>query len=104
MPSYKPKVQILLTEEYHQKFKSLCEAERRSDSVMGALMIEKYIKDYEAEHGEIVIREPAKPEMRIPLLDPYHLGVKTGEMAADIVIDQVKKRKAKKQEPTERPG
>ena len=42
--------------------------------------------------------------MRIPLLDPYHLGVKAGETAADIVIDQVKKRKGKKQEAPEKPG
>lgn len=63
MPSYKPKVQILLTEEYHQKFKSLCDTERRSDSVMGALMIEKYINDYEKMHGEIAIAEkPTRKE------------------------------------------
>lgn len=62
MPSYKPKVQILLTTEYHEKFKALCEKERRSDSVMGAIMIEKYINDYEAEHGEIPIRETTRKE------------------------------------------
>ena len=55
MPSYKPKVQILLDQEYHDKFKTLCKRERRSDSIMGAIMIEKYIDDYEKEHGEIIL-------------------------------------------------
>lgn len=59
MPSYKPKVQVLLTQEYHEKFKVLCEKERRSDSVMGAIMIEKYIDEYEAEHGEITLPTPS---------------------------------------------
>lgn len=63
MPSYKPKVQILLTEEFHKKFKALCSMERRSDSVMGAIMIEKYIREYEAEHGEIETKErPTRSE------------------------------------------
>lgn len=57
MPSYKPKVQILLSEDYHKKFKALCEKERRSDSVMGAIMIEKFINEYEAEHGEIKVKQ-----------------------------------------------
>lgn len=63
MPSYKPKVQILLNEEYHKKFKALCEKERRSDSVMGAIMIEKFINEYEKENGIIEIKEkPTKAE------------------------------------------
>ena len=56
MPSYKPKVQILLNQEYHDKFKELCEKERRSDSVMGAIMIETYIDNYERENGEIILK------------------------------------------------
>lgn len=53
MASNKPKVQILLTNKYHEKFKELCARERRSDSAMGEIMIEKYIDEYEKEHGEI---------------------------------------------------
>lgn len=53
MATNKLKVQVLLTAEYHSKFKGLCKKERRSDSSMGEIMIEKYINDYEAEHGEI---------------------------------------------------
>lgn len=60
MPSYKPKVQVLLTPEYHEKFKILCDQERRSDSVMGAIMIEKYINDYELEHGTIQPKSSAE--------------------------------------------
>ena len=56
MPSYKPKVQVLLTQNYHDKFKELCDRERRSDSVMGAIMIEKYIDNYEKENGEIILK------------------------------------------------
>ena len=56
MPSHKPKVQILLKQEYHDKFKALCEKERRSDSVMGAIMIETYIDNYEKKNGEITLK------------------------------------------------
>ena len=60
MPSYKPKVQVLLNEEYHKKFKALCKKERRSDSIMGALMIEKYINEYEIEIKEPTIADSKK--------------------------------------------
>jgi len=72
MPSYKPKVQILLTQEYHEKFKALCEKERRSDSVMGAIMIEKYINDYESQHGEITIEDPKGIKREIGTLKRFN--------------------------------
>lgn len=63
-------------------------------------IIKEYIMSYESSHGEIVITEPEIPEIRIPILDPYHLGVKAGEKTADVIINQVKKQKESLKNPT----
>lgn len=93
MPSYKPKVQILLNEEYHKKFKALCNKERRSDSIMGALMIEKYIDEYEAEHGKIIIEEKEENKRRISPLNPLGAGLTVGDTLGGIVVDKIKQKK-----------
>lgn len=67
MPSYKPKVQILLTETYHKKFKALCELERRSESKMGEIAIERYINEYEMRNGQLTNDNSKRPtSMHIP--------------------------------------
>ena len=55
MPTKKPVVQVVLEEKYYKKLKALAEPEKRSCSNQGARIIEKYIDEYEAEHGEIQI-------------------------------------------------
>lgn len=62
MPSYKPKVQVLLSEPYHEKYKELCKKERRSESKMGEIIIEYYIDKYEMENGFLTNWIP--PELR----------------------------------------
>lgn len=84
MPSYKPKVQVLLSEEYHKKFKALCEKDRRSDSVMGAIMIEQYINDYEKKNGEIIIDETEKEDSTLMKATKLVTGVYAGEKLADV--------------------
>lgn len=84
MPSYKPKVQILLSEEYHKKFKALCEKERRSDSVMGAIMIEKFINEYEEEHGEIKLKEKPTIEEAIKAQKHTIKGRKTNSISKTV--------------------
>lgn len=54
MPTNKPKVQTLLTTKYFNKLKVIADQEERSISQMAAIMIERYINDYESEHGEIL--------------------------------------------------
>lgn len=54
-------------------------------------MIEKYINDYETEHGEIEIKETEKPELKIPLMDPFHTGARVGEAPADVVLNQIRR-------------
>jgi len=76
MPSYKPKVQVLLTPKYHAKFKALCERERRSDSVMGAIMIESYIDEYESENGPILPNEETDNLTATELLNNSHEIIK----------------------------
>ncbi len=56
MPSYKPRVQVLLDTEFYEKYKFICKKERRTESVMGAIMIEKYISEYEQQNGEIPVK------------------------------------------------
>lgn len=53
MPTKKPRIQTLLTIEEYNKFKSLCKIENRTESKLAGIIIGKYIKEYEAEHGEI---------------------------------------------------
>lgn len=90
MPSYKPKVQVLLNEEYHKKFKALCKKERRSDSIMGALMIEKYINEYEAEHGEIEIKEPTRADAKKEFKDTMEKRSKKEISHGKTVIESIK--------------
>jgi predicted DNA-binding protein len=51
MPTKKPIVQIVLTNEYNEKLKQLASEQGRSTSNLGARIIEQYIDNYEAEHG-----------------------------------------------------
>ena len=100
MPSYKPKVQILLEQEYHDKFKTLCKRERRSDSIMGAIMIEKYIDNYEKENGEIILKSSKeilkeqmelikKPEKGI-LKKSLKNGLEYGDALGREVVEKIK--------------
>lgn len=64
MPSNKPKIQILVRNQTIEKFKEIAKKEERSISQLGTIAIEKYIKQYEAEHGEIII-ESKTPNTRM---------------------------------------
>ena len=51
MPTKKPKVQIILDENIYQKLKDIAEQDKRSISQMGSIIIENYIKNFEAQHN-----------------------------------------------------
>lgn len=54
MPSNKRKIQYLLDDEYYSKFKIIMNTEKRkSESSLSQFIIEKYIDDYEKQHGTI---------------------------------------------------
>lgn len=55
MPTKKPRIQALVEVEEYTKFKQLCKIEDRTESKLAGMIIKKYITDYEAEHGEIII-------------------------------------------------
>lgn len=55
MPTKKPILQVVLSEKYNKKLKIIANSEERSASSQGARIIEKFIDDYEKEHGEIDI-------------------------------------------------
>lgn len=56
MANRKPIVQVVLTEKYFNKIKALSEQEGRSTSNQSARILEKFIDEYESEHGEIPIQ------------------------------------------------
>lgn len=53
MPTKKPVVQIVLSESYYKKLQILGRKEDKSNSKIGAKIIERYIDDYEKENGAI---------------------------------------------------
>ncbi len=53
MPTKKPRVQTILDEKTYQKFKTLCELNRRSESQLANIIITDYIKNLERVNGEI---------------------------------------------------
>lgn len=55
MGTKKKIIQAILEDEYAEKFTYLCKRDKRSASNLGAMMIEKYIDEYEKIHGEIKI-------------------------------------------------
>lgn len=57
MPSNKPRIQALVTNQTYIKFKKICDIEDRSESYMGGKAIDYYVKCYEEENGEIQINE-----------------------------------------------
>lgn len=57
MPTKKPRIQIILENEYAQKFKELCKQDGRTESNMGKRIIEKYIDNYESQYGEIKLEK-----------------------------------------------
>lgn len=64
MPSKKPYIQIRTTETIIKKFDRIADENNRSMSNMGETIIKDYIKNYEAEHGEIKIDTPAQDEQK----------------------------------------
>lgn len=56
MPTKKPKVQAVLTNQYHEKLLAIAGSQGRSISQMTARIIEKYIDEYEHENGKIDIK------------------------------------------------
>lgn len=56
MPSKKPYIQIRSNESVIAKFSKLAEIENRSMSNLGEYIVKQYISAYEAEHGEIDIK------------------------------------------------
>lgn len=57
MPTNKPRVQTILNQETYAKLKRICEKEHRTESNLTALIIEKYIEEYEQKNGIVEIKE-----------------------------------------------
>ena len=50
-----PRIQSILEPVEYLKFCHICKEEMRTESKMASYIIHEYIKEYEAEHGEIVL-------------------------------------------------
>lgn len=57
MPTKKPRIQSILETDTYYKLQKLCELDGRSESQMTKRIIEKYIQEFEQEHGEIKFGE-----------------------------------------------
>lgn len=57
MPSKKPYIQIRTNDDIVKKFEHIADYNNRSMSNMGETIIKDYIREFEKEHGEIVINE-----------------------------------------------
>lgn len=55
MPSKKPIIATRTDLKTIKKFEIIAEKDNRSMSNLSELLIKKYIENYEAEHGEIII-------------------------------------------------
>lgn len=53
MPTKKPIIQTVIDEEIYNKFKEICKREDRTESKMAAIMIKRYIEQYEKENGRV---------------------------------------------------
>lgn len=53
MPTRKPIIQVVLSEKYAKKLEYIAKDEERSKSAQCARIIEKFIDDYEQQHGTI---------------------------------------------------
>lgn len=53
----KPKIQIVLEQEYYEKFMALAAQEQRTASNMGAKVIRAFIDSYENENGAINVQK-----------------------------------------------
>lgn len=62
MPTKKPVVQIVLSESYYKKLQILGRKEDKSNSKIGAKIIERYIDDYEKENGAINLETLEAPQ------------------------------------------
>jgi len=58
MSTKKPLVKAYIEKELKEKFKDLCDIEKRSESNMIEYLIDKYVKEYEARQATTI----TKPE------------------------------------------
>jgi hypothetical protein len=56
MPSDLPRLVTRVTDDINDKFLIICEIEERTTSNLLALIIKKYIQEYEQLNGEIIIK------------------------------------------------
>ena len=60
MPSYRPRITVYTDAITNEKLAYLANMENRSSSNYTENLIKKAIKEYEKEHGEIVVSDEAK--------------------------------------------
>lgn len=85
MPTKKPRIQTILDEIDYKKFQYLCKQESRTESKLAALVIKKYLKEYENLNGEIKIEEQESGrEKNIQIQNSN--GVVIGDNNSGIVI------------------
>lgn len=57
MATKKPQVKAYIEQELREKFKTICDIEKRSESNMIEYLINKCVKEYESKNGNIKAEE-----------------------------------------------
>ncbi len=86
MPSYRPRITIYTDSIMNKKLAYIAKAENRSSSNY----TEYLIIAYEAEHGEIEIKEQEKKKIKINPLNPLGTGYAVGDALGEMVAEKIK--------------
>lgn len=93
MPSKLPIIKANTTQKNIDKMKVIAENNKRSLAKELELIVENHIKEYEAKHGEIIIKEKEENKRKISPLNPFGAGLAVGDALGEIVVDKIKQKR-----------
>ena len=70
-----------------QKLEHIAEKNTRTRNQEMKHIIKKYINEYEAEHGKIIIEEKEENKRKISPLNPFGAGLAVGDALGEIVVE-----------------
>ncbi len=73
-----------------QKLEHIAQKNTRTRNQEMKHIIKKYINQYEAEHGEIQIKEQEKKKIKINPLNPLGTGYEVGDALGEMVAEKIK--------------
>ena len=93
MPSKKPIIHFNTEQWIIDKMKQIAGEHSRSLAKEVEYLCKQHIKEYEIEHGEIIIKEEEKNKRKISPLNPFEAGLVIGDTLGEIVVDKLKQKR-----------